>query len=314
MKTKVWKKFRKKFTIDNFKNIFHLDVKDKLNLYGYIFVTPFILGLLFFFIRPVVQSISLSLSELSITSSGFELDFIGLDNFEYAFFVDPDFVRTFVETLIVTLIDVPAILILSFFIAVLLNQKFRGRLLARIVFFLPVILSAEIISIVEDMDIITEARGLTDLSGLFTSEAMRRLLLQLQLPEGLLNYVINAVTRLPILINNAAIPILIFLAGLQSIPNTYYEVAKIDGGGAWENFWKITFPLMTPLFLTNTVYIIIDSFTGEQNELMSLIENTAWGRGIYGVSVAMSWTYFIVIAILLMIVARIVSGRVHYLK
>ena len=284
---------------------------------GFIFVLPFVLGFLAFILRPIVQSLIFSLNSLSITTRGFDLDFVGLDNYRYALFEHADFVRVFTESMIDIMVDIPAVIIFSFFAANLLNQEFRGRMLARVIFFLPVILmSGAIMHIGMPGWLGAQADSIARLAGfegMFGGEMVEGLLLEMRMPQGFVDYIIEAVNRVPEIIVDAAIPILIFLAGLQSIPSSLYETAKIDGATGWESFWKITFPLLSPLFITNVIYIIVQSFTSLDNPLVSLIQNAAWGRGIYGATVAMSWMYFLAIGIIIMIVFGVLNKYIVYM-
>lgn len=292
-----------------------LTLRRERALWGLFFTGPFIIGFVLFFLGPVVQSIIFALNELEVTQSGFNLHYVGLENFRYALRVDPKFVRVFTETTLQTLVDIPAVIIFSFFAASLLNQRFRGRALARVVFFLPIILTAGIIFELESGDLMHEIFAYTPQDEQFVSgsAALIQLMLRLRMPLGFTQYIINAVARIPEIINASAIPILIFLSGLQGIPASLYECAKIEGATGWESFWKITFPLISPLFLTNIVYIIVASFTAPNNSLVKHITDAAWGRGIYGVSVAMTWLYFGVIALMLVLVFGILSKRVVYM-
>ena len=284
-------------------------------LWGLVFTGGFIIGFIAFFLGPMIQSIKFAFNELKINPSGFTLTYVGWENFRYALRVDPNFNQVFVETTLRILTDIPAVIIFSFFAATVLNQKFRGRTLARVIFFLPVILTAGVIYQFESGDILHELHVIaTEEEVLYSSRVVTSLFLRMQMPEGFTQYVIMAVNRIPAIINASAIPILIFLAGLPGIPFSLYECAKIEGATGWESFWKITFPLISPLFLTNIVYIIVDSFTAPGNRLVELIESTAWGRNIYGVSVAMTWMYFGVIAVILLLVFAVLSRRVVYME
>ena len=108
---------------------------------------------------------------------------------------------------------------------------------------------------------------------------------------------------------------LIFLSGLQSINPAIYESCKIDGASAWETFWKITFPMISPMILVNTVYTVIDSFTTE-GTVMAYINTAAQGLKENGtaISTAMSWIYFLVVIAILGIVAALCSAYVFYQK
>lgn len=292
-----------------------LTLSQRRALWGVFFTAGFIIGFISFFLGPIIRSVQFAFHELKITPAGYTLNYVAWDNFRYALRVDPDFVRVFTETTLGIVVDIPAVIIFSFFVSTLLNQKFRGRTLARVIFFLPVILTAGVVYKLESGDIF-HAMYLTvaDEEVITSSHAIMRLLMRMKMPEGFTQYIISAVQRLPDIMNASAIPILIFLAGLQGIPPSLYECAKIEGATGWESFWKITFPLISPLFLTNIVYIIIDSFTAPGNSLVTLIENAAWGRNIYGVSVAMTWMYFGVIAFILVVVFALLSRRVVYME
>ena len=105
---------------------------------------------------------------------------------------------------------------------------------------------------------------------------------------------------------------LIFLAGLQSISPAIYEACKIDGATGWETFWKITFPMISPMILVNAVYTIIDAFTTESNTVMAYIEKVQSGQNGDVRSTAMAWIYFLIVVAILGAVAGIMSMFVFY--
>jgi ABC-type sugar transport system permease subunit len=135
----------------------------------------------------------------------------------------------------------------------------------------------------------------------------------LKLPEGLLTYIVQGSERISEIIRSSGIQILIFLAGLQSIPSSLYEVAKIEGATGWESFWMVTLPLLSPLIVTNIVYSIIDFFTAPSNELVNFIQDNTFGGAGYGVSMAMSWLYFVLVGIFLLLTAGLISRKVVYM-
>lgn len=292
---------------------FRLSLTQKKNARGYLYIAPFIIGFLAFFLIPLYQTVMFSLSELKIVTTGYTTTYVGLDNYHRVFFVNPDFVPTLTNTIINTAIDIPAVLIFSFFIAVVLNQRFPGRTLARLIFFLPVILTSGVVVQMELNDVMNQAL-VQDAEFMFGGEHFVSFLLQLKLPVGLIQYIVRIVDRIPLVIEASAIPILIFLAGLQSIPNDLYEVADVEGITGWEKFWMITFPLISPMILTNAVFIVINSFTSPRNEMVKFIGDNTWSQGGYGVSAAMAIVYFAAIALLLGIIVVIVSRRVIYMK
>jgi len=149
---------------------------------------------------------------------------------------------------------------------------------------------------------------------LLSAGMVRDFFLDMRLPRAIIDYVIIAASNIPQIIEYSAIPILIFLAGLQSVPAHLYECAKIEGATGWEMFWKITFPLVSPLFLTNVIFITVYSFTAPGNSLVGYISSLTWGRGIFGVSVAMSLMYFLAISLILLVVGFILERNVFYME
>ena len=130
--------------------------------------------------------------------------------------------------------------------------------------------------------------------------------------KSAVEFLMDSINRIPQIIQASGIQILVFLAALQSIPPSLYEAADVEGATGWESFWKITFPLMVPMFMVNIVYTIIDTFTSPSNRLMMYIKSSAWARGGYGVSVAMSWFYFLALLLILGVAVALVSRGVHY--
>ncbi|HOB91355.1 MAG: sugar ABC transporter permease [Bacillota bacterium] len=290
-----------------------LGLTTKKSLKGYLYVSPFLIGFFAFFLIPLIQTVVFSLSELKIVTTGYTITPVGLDNYNTALFVDPDFVPTLTNTVINTLIDIPAILIFSFFIAVVLNQKFRGRTLARLIFFLPVILTSGVVAQMEINDVMNQAL-VQDAEFMLGGQHFVSFLLGLNLPPAFVQYIVTVVDRIGPVIEASAIPILIFLAGLQSIPPDLYEVADVEGITGWEKFWMITFPLVSPMILTNAIFIIINSFTSPRNEMVRFIGENTWSRGGYGVSAAMALLYFLSIGAILALVVLVTSRRVVYLE
>lgn len=291
-----------------------LSLKQQKSLTGYLFTLPFIIGFILFFLAPFIQAIVFSLNQLKIIAGGYELVYNEFENFRYALFTDAEFTKIFVETLGKMVLDVPAIIFFSFFAALLLNQDFKGRLLARAIFFLPVILGSGVILVIEQGDYMRQMLEQTSSSAasVLAGPALIGFLMEMKIPRELLVYVINIVERVPEVIRASGIQILIFLAGLQSISPSLYEASKVEGASAWQNFWMVTVPVMSPIILANVVYSIIDSFLSANNELVVYIKSTAFGGGGFGVGTAMGVMYFAVIAVVLAVVVGIMSRWVVY--
>ncbi|MCP1134437.1 sugar ABC transporter permease [Paenibacillus polysaccharolyticus] len=292
-----------------------LSLEQKNRYYGLYFILPWFIGFLLLFMVPLISSFRYSLSNLQVSNEGFTLEFIGLANFREALFSHESYVRMLTESVINIVVNTPLIIIFSLFFAVILNQKFHGRVLARAIFFLPVILASGIIASIENGDLMQSVvRSANDMTGGGLS-VMKNLDLTIMLLESgmspiLVEYLTGAVSRIYEIVSQSGVQILIFLAGLQSISPSLYEAAKIEGSTGYEAFWKITFPMLSPLILTNLVYTIVDSFISDQTS--RLVVDTAFKSFNFGLSAAMSWMYFAVIALILWVTNALVSRKVFY--
>lgn len=280
-------------------------------LYGYLFISPFIIGFFLFFLTPLLQSLYFSFSDLKVTTTGYELHYSGLKNYIQVLRIDPNFVPLLLKNFVGVISQVPVILIFSFFAASLLNQKFKGRAFARAVFFLPVILTSGIILAIESSDLlISAAQGaaeeeLADVAA-FQFLQFERLLYSLNLPSMFVNFIVLAVNQIYEIAIASGVQILIFLAGLQSVPKSLYEASSMEGATGWENFWKITFPMVSPLIIVNLIYTVINTFTSSDNEIMSLIQRTIFTQVEFGFGSAMAWVYLVGVAIMLGVFSLIV--------
>ncbi|MFW6308822.1 MAG: carbohydrate ABC transporter permease [bacterium] len=297
-------------------------LKTKKSIIGFLFTLPFIIGFILFFLVPFVQSFIFSLNELILTSNGYKLNFVEIENYSFVLFEHPEFVRVFVETLKDIIIELPLIIFFSLFISLMLNQKFKGRIIMRTIFFIPIILSAGVITSLETSDFITESLMTIGFeSGGAYGEAeevvqigplVSGFINQLQIPHQIISFVEGAVSNIQEIVRSSAIQILIFLSGLQSISSSLYECAKVEGASKWESFWLITFPLLTPIIIINVVYTIIDSFLDTSNELVIMIQETAFGGAGYGESTAMGILYFLAITLILVVIIGVLSRWVVY--
>ena len=290
---------------------------------GWIFVLPFVLGFILIYLPMVVDSIKYSFYNIEVLrGGGFEIIPVGWTHYRNALLDDPDFAQILVTGLLDMIFDIPMILIFSLFMAVLLNQKMVGRAAFRAIFFIPVILSTGLMESIEAQNIMGDymdsAEGIDDGSGssaasdLVSAMDIEALFSGMAVGQGLVEYVVVAINRIYDIVNRSGVQMLIFLAGLQSISPAIYESVQIDGASAWETFWKITFPMISPMILVNAVYTIIDSFTTESNVVMTFI------AGVYEkpdgdvLSSAMSWIYFLIVIGIIGIVAGICSSVVFY--
>ena len=289
---------------------------------GWFFILPFVIGLVLIYLPIIWDSIKLSFTEIiPIRGGGFKLDFVGFENYSEALTKNPDFVTTLTGGLTQLFIDIPAIVIFSLFMAVMLNQKMIGRAAFRAIFFVPVILSTGLMAEIDAANILQEnMESNQNMSGsqvesggtqIVSAMEVSALFETMKIGTGLVETVTNLVNDVYNIINRSGVQMLIFLAGLQSISPHIYEACSIDGATTWETFWKITFPMISPMILVNTVYTVIDSFTGTTNSVMSFIQDV-YDTGSKTISSAMAWVYFLIVIAVVGLVSAILSAYIFY--
>ena len=285
---------------------------------GVLFILPFIIGFVVFMIRPLYQSLQMSLYDTKlIAGQGFELTRFGLQNYKYAFQVDPYFNQYLVEEIERMAVNSIATLALSFVVAVILNQEFKGRVWARAIFFLPVILSSGVLPGIESQNEFYNmmqgiAEDVASSSNVDLSAALRELLAVSGIGSGMFGVLFDMIDHIYDIVMSSGIQIIVFLSGLQSIPGSLYEAADVEGCTAWESFWKITFPMVSPLLLVNCIYTIIDFFMKNDNRVMERINDVMYLQFRFGESSAMSWIYFGVAMGFIALSSFIISKGVHY--
>lgn len=287
---------------------------------GFLFILPWLIGFIWFYVRSLVMTVQFSFSELTVNpGGGYSLDFVGLDKFIYAFRAHASYKQVLTTSLGNMLIDVPLIIFFSLFMAMLLNRKFKGRTLVRAIFFLPVILNSDAISAAMDLARSMMSGGISNSAaelaesasgGGVSLEYYIQMFTSLGLPDVIIEYVSGAVGRISDIINASGVQIIIFIAALQSIPGSMYEVAKIEGATAYETFWKVTFPMVMPHIITNVVYTVVDSFT--QSEVVELAYTTAFQYFDYGLSSVFSLVSTLVTCLILLIVCVLIQKRTFY--
>ena len=292
---------------------------------GWLFVLPFALGFLIVYLPIIYNSILYSLTEIKPSmGGGYTLRWVGFENYYEALFVDASFVSTLAEGIKQLVFDIPAIVIFSLFMAILLNQKMAGRAAFRAIFFVPVILSTGLIESIDAdnklLDYMDSAGG-NDMgdsaTSLVSTMDIQKLLSSMSLGEGVISFVVKLVNDIYNIVNRSGVQMLIFLAGLQSISPSIYESCAFEGAPPWETFWKITLPRITPKILVNAIYTIIDEFTCTSNTVMMYINDvfsstSASGTGGREVSSAMAWMYFIVVLLIVGVVSAVIGSFVFY--
>jgi ABC-type sugar transport system permease subunit len=294
-----------------------ISLRAKEAISGYLFILPWILGFFAFFLFNFAQSVRFSLSRVEMAPEGGKVvTFIGLKNFKDMFFVHPEFNRVLTETIGGLVIDVPLIIFFSLFVAMILNRKFKGRGAVRAIFFLPVVMASGAISAAIAEALRMMLGGISNLpeeylstSGLNINYVVMQFV-EYGVPEQVMEYVMAAVGRIYDIIKASGVQIIIFLSALQSISGSLYEVAKIEGATAYETFWKITFPMVSPFILTNVVYTIVDAYI--QSEVVTLAYSTAFSTFNFGLSSAMSLAGAFATCVVLLVTGLIISAYTFY--
>jgi len=292
----------------------HLSLSTKRSIKGFLFAVPFLLGFIFLFLSPLMLYIKFSFSEIYPENQSMAIKAVGWSNYYHVLFVEEGYIKSVIENLGKMLFIVPSILLYSFFFASILNQKFRGRTLARAIFFLPVVISSGSAIVSQTDNVVTSAftllngksgdslnmtKTIADFFGTTLSPAL------FDVVSRLIDEVYNVVV-------SSGIQIIIFLAALQTISPSLYEASSIEGATGWENFWKITLPMISPMILVNAVYTTIDQLGGMTNPMIDKLYTLSIKEQQYGISSAMGIMYFAIMFIILGLIIFFVSKLVFY--
>lgn len=289
---------------------YRLAFQKRTALWGIIFMSPWILGFLLFFIRPMIEVFIYSVNEVKLgTETGLAMKYVGLANYKEALLVDPEFVRKLTETVVQTLPSVFLIIIFSLISAVLLNGNYFGRMAARAIFFIPIIMAAGLMTATVGGTAAETVKSAQQES-LLGANFLANFLLNSGMPKQILGSLTKAVSSIFSVITMSGVQTLIFLAGLQSIAPQLYEVAKIEGATGYETFWKVTFPLVSPMILTCSIYSLADAFL--RSDITTRIYDIAFKQSRYGLSASMSCIYLIVTLVIMVVINFLISRKVFY--
>lgn len=263
-----------------------LNMRQKRALEGFLFISPWILGFLIFFTIPFFQSVRLSFSKIT-KIAGFQMEWAGMGNYTRAFVWDIKFIPLLIQTSVDAVVDTPLTIVFSLFIAILINKDIRFRGFFRASFFLPVLLGTGFV--------------MKQLLGMDVEQQATEVARGIVMPEEILLYLgpaaaafVNGfISRITIIFWKSGVQVIIFLAGLQGIPESMYEAARCDGAKSWEMFWKITLPMISPVILLNAVYTLVDSFTASTNPIVEYILSLKTNIVNYEYATAMGMIYFV---------------------
>ena len=296
-----------------------ISLEQKRIRWGYIFALPFAVGFVLFFLSPLILYVILGFSKLSLTNQGMQLNPVGLENFRQVLFVRVGYFEQVLKSLGELLLTSPAIVLYSLFVATLLNQEFKGRGAVRAIFFLPVIMASGIAAVSNNDSLMGHAihalSGDVSLTGDGDNTSMVKGLMDLlgaSFSPQMFSFVSNLVGKIYTITMSSGVQILIFLSGLQGISPSLYEASSIEGATSWENFWKITLPMISPVVLVNSVYTIVDQLGGASNAVIMDMYDTALKQNQFGFSSAMGLIYFSLIFIVVGFVIFIMSKFVYY--
>jgi len=277
--------------------------KKRQLLYGYGFIGIWLIGFIALTLIPLIRSLIFAFSDVSITGNeGIVTYSVGFDNFTTILTTDVTFIDQLLRFLSEMILYVPVILILSMMIAMMLNQNIKFRGLFRGVFFLPVIIvSGPVIN-----ELLNQGAGTVPLieqyGMLFAIDEI--------LPAFLANPLQTLLSEMIMVLWFSGVQIVLFLAGLQKMSSEVYEAAQIDGASPWETFWKITLPSLRNIMVVAAVYTVVMLSTFSNNDILTLIRQMMFSsQGGYGYASAMSWIYFIIISILLIVVVWIIAPK-----
>ncbi|MCR4962062.1 MAG: sugar ABC transporter permease [Lachnospiraceae bacterium] len=282
---------------------------------GYLFISPFIIGFLLFLFKPLFESLYMSFCEVSLGAGVVDMKWVGIKNYYDAFRIDPQYMVNLTDTLPQMVLYSIGIIVFSFFVSLLLNQEFKARGLVRAVFFLPVIMSSGVILGLEEnnslmaqiADTVEAAAANVSITGV-----LEEVLQTAGVGTRAYNWVFEIIDNIYDIATASGIQIIIFISGLQSISSSMYEAAYIEGCTKWESLWKITFPMVSSIFLVNWIYTVVDFSMRSDNDVMSKIDTVMTTELRYGPASAMAWCYFLIITAFIAITSFLLSKAVYY--
>ena len=287
-----------------------ISYETKKNFIGYAVIAIWLFGFIYLTVLPLANSLIYSFSEVTIENGYVDTTWVGFANYYEAIVTDSTFLPALWNTFSSVIVQTPLIVIFSLIMAIMLNQEFKGRTAFRAVFFLPVIVAGSLV-----MDTITGSSMMGALmsgnvgnGGLFQSDFISELRQETNMNADLINEINTLVNNIFNLTWQSGIQILIFLAALQSVEGTLYEVAKVEGATAWETFWKVTFPMIMPMLVLNLLYTFIDNYTSYSSEVMKLVQDYSQ-RVMIDYSSALAWVNFLVVFLVVMIIYVVFNAK-----
>lgn len=258
------------------------------NLWGWLFVSLWVVGFLVFTCYPLIRTFALSFDQVTITAEGIVTESVGGNNYRNALLSDPVFTDALIGFVGELLLDVPIVIVFSLVMAMILNMGLKGTGVLRTVFFLPVIIMSGPVmkKLIEN--------GATTIQGAAENALVQNVLEML--PEQLSMILNNLLSSFIMILWFCGVQILIFLSALQKVDKPVYEAAKIDGASKWVQFWQITLPTLRPMIIVNMLYTIVSISSFELNDVIVLIQKDSFAANYgLGYASALSFIYFVVL-------------------
>ena len=282
-------------------------LKRKESMNGYLFILPWLIGTALLFAFPIWRSLEMSFSNITDITD-YTIEFAGWEHYRKALTGDTKYVSYYIRNIVNLLETVPFVNVFSLLIAVMLNRKFKGRTLFRAIFFLPVILGAGF--------------AMKQLMNQGVDEGAMETVKEVLIPREIAIYLGHDATQaistfldlISTILWKCGVPTVIYLAGLQGVPSTLYEAARVDAAGEWDMFWLITLPMITPMMLLNLVYTVIDSFNDSQNIMLNYINTMCFNEMEFEYAAAMAWLFFIWIIVLVGVIFLVMRPFVNKVK
>ena len=265
--------------------------------YGLMFVTPWMIGLALFFVIPILSSLVYMFSDVSLEIGGMDITFTGIANLKQVLNADPNYTNYLGKSVAKIAYTLPTILVMSMLLGIVMSKEFKGRFIFRALYFLPVIIASgpvlKILFTVQSGDMTSMAQeesvsaNMIDISTIIAYAG---------LPEKIGEFMGNALSGIMNIVWNCGVLIVLFIAGMQSIPDSLYEVANVEGATKWEEFWFITFPMLSRITVLVIVFTVVELMTAQNDSVMSLAYNFMQSQK-YGEASAMLWFYFMIVGL-----------------
>lgn len=264
---------------------------------GYTFIAHWVLGIILFFIVPLINSIWYGFNEILIRPGGVVKKFVGLKYFKDLILMDANYTDNLGSSIGLMLYSLPIIIALSLILAVLLNQPFKGRTVFRAIFFIPVLLSNSVVMQLLNSEWMTMPLFSSGEAGTGIIN-YQEIIANINVPDQLTPMLVFLLSNTIQLIWSCGVQTILFLAGLQSISPSFYEVSKIEGANKWEEFWLITIPSLRHIISLVLIYTMIELFTDMKNVVVGNAYDLMQSQH-YGESSAMLWMYFAIVVVLI---------------